>query len=237
METGPKKREILSLMSLLVFPVGCVVGLAALSVSHNLDGLAIFLASLLLTGVLGIVGAVRVRRGGETLRGFTVWEWLGMYVATLLLWAVLFPVFVHPNEDHERTARCQSNLKQLSLALLMYSNDYGTLPDPSRWNEAIAPYVKNPRVFTCRSVPDASEPTYAMNELLGKVDLGKLKSPSEVLMLFESEPGRNAHGGKAYLLQCPTRHDGGMNTAFADSHVKWYKKDDLTTLNLMPEKE
>ncbi|MHB9126226.1 MAG: H-X9-DG-CTERM domain-containing protein [Armatimonadota bacterium] len=76
-----------------------------------------------------------------------------------------------------------------------------------------------------------------MNELLGRVNADKLKSPAEVLLLFESEPGRNAHGGKAYLLQCPTRHDGGMNTAFADGHVKWYRKGDLSTLNLVPGKE
>ncbi|MHB1191393.1 MAG: H-X9-DG-CTERM domain-containing protein [Armatimonadota bacterium] len=86
----------------------------------------------------------------------------------------------------------------------------------------------------CPSEPDASEPTYAMNELFGKVNLEKVQNASEVLMFFESEPGRNAHGGKAYLLQCPTRHDGGMNTAFADGHVKWYKGDALSGLNLVP---
>lgn len=101
-------------------------------------------------------------------RGFTLIELLVVIAIIAILAAILFPVFAQAREA-ARKASCQSNLKQIGTALLMYSQDYdemlcpdrtyvnntGNAPDPQYrlgvWYSMIQPYVKNKGVFKCPS--------------------------------------------------------------------------------------
>lgn len=56
-------------------------------------------------------------------RGFTLIELLVVIAIIAILASILFPVFGKAREK-ARQATCQSNLKQLTLAVLMYSQDY-----------------------------------------------------------------------------------------------------------------
>ena len=56
-------------------------------------------------------------------RGFTLIELLVVIAIIAILAAILFPVFAKAREK-ARQASCQSNLKQLALACLMYAQDY-----------------------------------------------------------------------------------------------------------------
>ena len=56
-------------------------------------------------------------------RGFTLIELLVVIAIIAILAAILFPVFAQVREN-ARKASCQSNLKQLGTALIMYSGDY-----------------------------------------------------------------------------------------------------------------
>lgn len=96
-------------------------------------------------------------------KGFTLIELLVVIAIIAILAAILFPVFAKAREK-ARTASCQSNLKQLSTAMLMYLQDYdetfsngggygGTATDARQWDIAIQPYVKNWQVFLCPSNP------------------------------------------------------------------------------------
>ena len=61
-------------------------------------------------------------------KGFTLIELLVVIAIIAILAGILFPVFARAREQ-ARKAACQSNMKQVSLALDMYSNDYdGVLP-------------------------------------------------------------------------------------------------------------
>jgi prepilin-type N-terminal cleavage/methylation domain-containing protein/prepilin-type processing-associated H-X9-DG protein len=96
--------------------------------------------------------------------GFTLIELLVVIAIIAILAAILFPVFAHAREKGRQTA-CLSNMKQLSNAMLMYSEDYdGLFPPvigrPSRgeqnvfrmsWMNILDPYVKNHQVFICPS--------------------------------------------------------------------------------------
>ena len=96
-------------------------------------------------------------------RGFTLIELLVVIAIIAILAAILFPVFAQARAA-ARGASSQSNLKQLSLAVIMYEQDYDeTYPlfqrwgDPSSaisigqpfsmWSYDILPYLKNYQVF------------------------------------------------------------------------------------------
>ncbi|NLC58402.1 MAG: prepilin-type N-terminal cleavage/methylation domain-containing protein [Armatimonadetes bacterium] len=55
--------------------------------------------------------------------GFTLIELLVVIAIIAILAAILFPVFARAREN-ARKANCQSNLKQIATAAMMYRQDY-----------------------------------------------------------------------------------------------------------------
>jgi len=95
-------------------------------------------------------------------RGFTLIELLVIIAIIAILAAILFPVFAQAREK-ARQATCLSNLKQMSLGMRMYVQDYDELYPPHRlgpaccypkaytWKAAIFPYLKNLDFERCPS--------------------------------------------------------------------------------------
>jgi len=88
---------------------------------------------------------------------FTLLEMLVVIAVISILAALLFPVFARAR-DNGRRASCQSNLKQLGLAIAQYNSDYDEkypMGLGADWNDgwptAIEPYVKSVAVFRCPS--------------------------------------------------------------------------------------
>ncbi len=94
-----------------------------------------------------------------TKRGFTLIELLVVIAIIAILAAILFPVFAKAREK-ARQAACLSNMKQITLAILQYAEDWGgrmpfaedyrTTPRIS-YRAVVQPYIKNVEVFHCPS--------------------------------------------------------------------------------------
>lgn len=90
----------------------------------------------------------------RTRKGFTLIELLVVITILGILVAILFPVFVKVRESGRRTV-CQSNERQLGLALQQYTQDNnGTFPtvhgdQAIGWAGRIYPYVKSKGVYAC----------------------------------------------------------------------------------------
>ena len=107
--------------------------------------------------------------------GFTLIELLVVIAIISILAAILFPVFARARENARR-ASCMSNLKQIALGVMQYTQDYDegypptnyqspTPPETGYWTTAgtgkgiywqqiIYPYVKSEQVYACPSVSD-----------------------------------------------------------------------------------
>lgn len=87
-------------------------------------------------------------------KGFTLIELLVVIAIIAILAAILFPVFAKAKETARQTT-CQSNLKQLTSAVMLYVQDNNeTFPKawmyPGKaWYQVIGKYVRNKQIYRC----------------------------------------------------------------------------------------
>ena len=97
-------------------------------------------------------------------KAFTLIELLVVIAIIAILAAILFPVFARARENARRSS-CSSNLKQIGLAVMQYTQDYderymgsrfgtNTTGDPytyQLWATTIQPYLKSSQILVCPS--------------------------------------------------------------------------------------
>jgi len=140
-------------------------------------------------------------------RGFTLIELLVVIAIIAILAAILFPVFARAREKARQTS-CLSNLKQIGLGAMMYSQDYDeTLPAGDRtaavwWYDIIQPYVRNQQIFVCPSWKAGGTTIWGSQNLGYGINpcmmcpqwcvrsawpaLGEIQRPSDIVFLADS---------------------------------------------------
>jgi prepilin-type processing-associated H-X9-DG protein len=158
--------------------------------------------------------------------------------------AILFPMFAHSREKARRSS-CQSNLKQIGLAVTQYMQDYNTKFPPASvsnspiaiktgsqpygWADAIQPYLKSVCIYQCpseRTPPNAGVDTsragytdYWFNGHLFTVRKGHLSAPGATLMLGDGD-GREASSARYSKTSLPpTLQSRGEQEAWPLRHL------------------
>jgi len=175
----------------------------------------------------------------------------------IVMGLVFFPFFMRSSGS--QISSCSSNLKQLALAIQLYSQDYdGKLPSaifPNKivgWANGLQPYVKSTQIFQCpqennwpQRVPQPNEPgftDYWFNRNIAGLQDKTLKNVDHLIMLGDGDGGSPESTASYAISQIPLswlqssdsplkRHLGGANYAFADGHVKWLKPDEILQLH------
>jgi prepilin-type N-terminal cleavage/methylation domain-containing protein/prepilin-type processing-associated H-X9-DG protein len=131
-------------------------------------------------------------------RGFTLIELLVVIAIIAILAAILFPVFARAREK-ARMSSCQSNLKQIALGIMMYTQDAdgrGPLgwsaagPDVGgsiRWRDTVQPYIKNKQVYVCPSNSTDGVYSYGFfNAFSGQPIDSRTESPAGTVLLADA---------------------------------------------------
>jgi prepilin-type processing-associated H-X9-DG protein len=126
--------------------------------------------------------------------------------------------------ERARRSSCQANMKQLSLGLIMYAQDYDQhFPPAARWSKATLPYIKNPAIYVCPS-DGGSKNSFALNRNVSGRALKTIKQLASMPLLFESNQHVPNASGLAAQVASPPRHGGGNNFAWVDGRVTWESK-------------
>lgn len=175
--------------------------------------------------------------------GFTLIELLVVIAVIAILAAILFPVFAQAR-DKARASSCQSNLKQMGTAFLMYCQDYDEVyPPVPNWKSTLQPYIRNTAINTCPSRHDLPW-YYGQGYNIGCASpyvagfpmrtMAGISAPADKILVAEWErcnagppcgpTGLLSGGATSYWAVCRV-HSGGSNLLFGDGHVKWLRPD------------
>jgi hypothetical protein len=193
--------------------------------------------------ILGIVSmkqikASRGRIGGQglALAGTIV---SGAVLALMLLLIPIYAALLLPALANARskaqTINCLNNLKQLGLAVRIYSGDNNdTYPTATNWCDAILTEAGTPRIYQCPGDTAQLRSSYAFNAALS--GMAEADIPPDTVLIFECDSGWNVSGGKELMIKS-SRHNKMYVVALADGSVQQIPEARLPQLRWNPKNE
>jgi prepilin-type processing-associated H-X9-DG protein len=184
----------------------------------------LFLLALFVTEVYCLARVLRRRQEGV----------LYLLVAFLFTVGPCASMGDPPDRQHAEYAaasNCRSNIHNVWLSVQHYMNAHNDeLPTPQRWCDVLKEeeLLDDGTILRCtRSRLDCG---FALNEAAG----ARRPWPSyDTVLLFESDAGWNAAGGRELLAYEP-RHAGGYNFVFCDGSIRWVRAEDVDSLRWGP---
>ena len=184
--------------------------------------------------------------------GISYKQMLAVLIIIGVMFAILYPVFQKVREPHPRG--CHSNLNQLGLAFIQYSQDADEKFPPgvnalnNGWAGQIYPYVKSVAVYHCPNDSQVGHSvSYAENQRIAGQSLENFTSPAHSVAVYEEttlncDPSIPETVSATGLTapQSSTRHDPltfGLNYLAVDGHVRMLKPGQISSgLHAVPPK-
>ena len=133
--------------------------------------------------------------------GFTLIELLVVIAIIAVLAAILFPVFAQAREK-ARQSQCLNNVRQISTAVLMYTQDNDEMFPPKGLWIPLLPGINNvATIWDCpstKNVGTADSPEYAFNSSLFARAYADIGSPAAMVVVSELKPQPDASGYYAF---------------------------------------
>jgi len=222
--TAPPRGNGLATASLVLGIVGLVS--CGLLVPASIIGL-----------ILGIVALNNAKKtpqiGGQNLAVAGIVTSAAFILVMPILASILFPVAAKSREK-ARQATCNSNQRQLALAIQMYAQDNGGQYPGADWANQISPYLgSSAQMFACPSdgTADSGVISYGYSSALvlpnGQgVKEKNVLSPSEVGAICDAGPSTPypAGGLVGNGMTPENRHSKGLVISYCDGHAKYIPK-------------
>ncbi len=190
-----------------------------------------FFLTLIPAVIFGIVALVKIEKSKGRLKGKGLAiTGIALPAASLpiiaLMMGILMPALAGVRSISLRMM-CGSNMSGLGRAMLVYAGDFDEVyPDSSKWCDLLIEHEGVlEKQFSCQGASEGPC-NYAMNKNIQQ--LGP-SSPPDMVVLFETAPGRNQAGGPEILTT--ENHDGeGCNIVFNNFHVRFISAEDINDL-------
>ncbi|MDD3925576.1 MAG: hypothetical protein PHT33_02840 [bacterium] len=188
--------------------------------------------AMLLTLSTGIVSLRYIRHCRNARSGY-VMSLTGMAISIYSMYLIVMSM---PLTGHQmsRKAMCQSNLKQLGMASLMYVQDWGETWMPAKnWasDKILGNYIKNDGVFDCPKIEGTTDEQtdYEYNiHVTGTENKDFVNDPSVVICIADGKPVDRSTDKAGTEFSYP--HESGRNILFCDGHVKWFSMEKVSTM-------
>jgi hypothetical protein len=205
-------------------------GMAIASFVLGILGFCTFFITSIPAIILGIVALLKIGKSAGKLKGN------GFAIAGIVLAftipILMIPILIHARQIAHRLV-CGTNMTLIAMEMLIYSNDYDSMPTQSNWCDLLIKHTNvKPSMLRCKGATEGPC-NYAINKNIGKL---ATRLPPDMVVLFETYPGWNQSGGPEILTT--ENHQGdGCNVLFMNSHVEFVKTKDLDDLKWEPEQD
>jgi len=219
---------------------GRTSGMAITSLVMGILSIASCGLTLILTSPLGLIlGLVAMSKIKKSQGQLTGW---GLALAGTIVSGVsllLIPIFaamllpaLAKAKAKAQTINCVNNLKQLGLAVRLYSDDNNDIyPAGTNWCDALMTYAGTPKIYQCPGDRAELQSGYAYNSALSGI--AEADIAFDTVLIFESDSGWNASGGKELMITQP-RHHQTYVIGFADGSVQQISEARLSQLRWNP---